>query len=117
MEKSNSKKIPYRTHNALVHHINKCNFMVSILEKRFVKFVWNLLNSENVLFGRICRYSVYDSDTTMGENMRYFMYKYNLLYDDWFSDLNNIYIKIEGHVHNITKHDDVCVCCCNQGIV
>ena len=45
----------------------------------------------------------------MGENMRYFMYKYNLMYDDWYSDLNNIYIKIETHVHNITKLDDVCV--------
>ena len=45
----------------------------------------------------------------MGENMRYFMYRYNFLRDDWFNDLNNIYIKIEAHVHNITKLDDVCV--------
>ena len=45
----------------------------------------------------------------MGENIRYFMYKYNLVYDDWFSNLNNIYIKIEAHVHNITELDDVCV--------
>ena len=75
-------KIPYITHNALVHHINICNSIVSILEKRCVKFLWNLLNSDNVLFGRICKYSVYNSDTTMGENMRYFMYKYNLMYDD-----------------------------------
>ena len=102
-------KIPYRTHNALVHHINKCNSIVSILEKRCIKFLWNLLNSDNVLFSRICKYSVYNSDTTMDENMRYFMYKYNLMYDDWFSDLNNIYIKIKAHVHNITKLDDVCV--------
>ena len=27
-------KIPYRTHNALVHHIDKCNSIVSILEKK-----------------------------------------------------------------------------------
>ena len=40
----------------------------------------------------------------MGENMRYFMYKYDQLYDDWFNDLNNIYI-----LHNITKLDDSCV--------
>ena len=26
-------KIAYRTYSALVHHINKCNFIVSILEK------------------------------------------------------------------------------------
>ena len=28
----------------------------------------------------------------MGGNIRYFTYKYNILYDDWFNDLNNIYI-------------------------
>ena len=81
--------------------------MVSILEKICVKFLGNLLNSDNVVFSRICKYSFYNSNTTIGENMRYFMYKYNLMYDDWFHDLNNIYIKIEAHVHNITKLDDV----------
>ena len=59
------------------------------------------------MFNRICKYSFYNSNTTIGENMRYFMYKYNLMYDDWFHDLNNIYIKIEAHIHNITKLDDV----------
>ena len=29
--------------------INKCNSIVNILEKRCIKFLWNLLNSENVL--------------------------------------------------------------------
>ena len=84
-------------------------FYSQYFRKKCVKFLWNLLNSDNVLFSRICKYSVYNSDTTMGENMRYFMYKYNLMYDDWFSDLNNVYIKIEALVHNITKLDDVCV--------
>ena len=52
----------------------------------------------------------------MGKNMRYFMYKYNLLYNDWVNYLKNIYIQIEAHVHNITKLDDVCGWS-NQGIV
>ena len=34
----------------------------------------------------------------MGENIRYFTYKYNILYDDWFNNLNNIYIKINAHI-------------------
>ena len=84
-------------------------FYSQYFRKKCVKFLWNLLNSDNVLFSRICKYFVYNSDTTMGENMRYFMYKYNLMYDDWFSDLNDVYIKIEALVHNITKLDDVCV--------
>ena len=34
-------KIPYRTHNALVHLINKCNSIVNILvlEKQCIKFL------------------------------------------------------------------------------
>ena len=79
-------KIPYRTHNALVYLINESNSISIILEKRCVKFLWNLLNSDNVLFRRICRYSIYNSNTTMGENIRYFTYKYNVLYDDWFNN-------------------------------
>ena len=31
------------------------------------------------------------------------------MYDDWFRDLNKIYVKVDGHVHSITKYDDVCL--------
>ena len=102
-------KIPYRTHNALVHLINKCNSIVNILEKRCIKFLWNLLNSENVFFSRICKYSMFNTDSTIGENLKYFIYLYDLLYDDWFRDLNRIYVKVDGHVHSITNYDDVCI--------
>ena len=90
-------KIPYRTHNDLVYLINKCDPIVSILEKRCAKLLWILFNSDNVLFSRICGYSVYNSDTTMGENIRYFMYKYNFLYNDWYGNLSNIYKKMVFH--------------------
>ena len=43
----------------------------------------------------------------MGENIRYFIYKYNILYDDWFNDLNNIYLKIDAHVDNVCNNGDV----------
>ena len=36
-------KIPYRTHNALVHLINECNSISIILEKRCVKFFMELI--------------------------------------------------------------------------
>ena len=53
-------KIPYRTHNALDHLINKCNSIVKILEKRC---------------SRICKYSMCNTNSTIGENIRYFIYK------------------------------------------
>ena len=35
---------------------------------------------------------MHNSDTTIGENVRYFMYKDKIVYNDWFNDLSNIYI-------------------------
>ena len=90
-------KITYRTYNALFHLFNECNSISIILEKRCAKFLWKFLNCDNVLFRRICRYSIHNSNTTMGENVRYSKYKYNILYDEWFNDSNNIYLKIDTH--------------------
>ena len=33
------------------------------------------------------------------------MYKYNLLYSDWYGDLSMIYLKIDAHVHSITNYE------------
>ena len=94
-------KIPYRprTHNSLVHLINKCDFLNCILEKRCVNFSWNLFNSDNVLFSRIIRYSMHNSDTTIGENVRYFI----------INNLSNIYNRIDNQIQLITQLDDICL--------
>ena len=98
-------KIPY----SLVHLINKCDSINCILEKRFVKFLWNSFNSDNVLFSRIIRYSMHNSDTTIGENVRYFMYKYKIVYNDWSNDLSNLYNIIDNQIQLITQLDDICL--------
>ena len=102
-------KTPYRTDNSLVHLINNCVSIDCILENRCVKFLWNLFNSENVLFRRIIRYSMHNSDTTIGENVRYFMYKYKIVYDDWFNDLSNIFNRIDNKIKNTIQLDDICL--------
>ena len=50
-----------------------------------------------------------NTDSIRGENKIYFIYKYDLLYDDWFRDLNRIDVKLDAHVHSITYYDDVCL--------
>ena len=102
-------KTPYRTHNSLVHLINNCDSIDCILEKGCVKFLWNLFNSDNVLFSRIIRYSMHNSDTTIAENVRYFMYKYKIVYDDWFNDLSDIFNTIDSHIQNTTQLYDICL--------
>ena len=45
----------------------------------------------------------------MGENIRYFMYKYNLLNSDWYGDLSNFLKKNDAHVHSINNYDHICI--------
>ena len=33
---------------------------------------------------------MHNSDTTIAENVRYFVYKYKIVYNDGFNDLSNI---------------------------
>ena len=46
-------KLNYRTRCELLHHINECLPIDILLEKRCIKFIWNLLNSEYKLHSRI----------------------------------------------------------------
>ena len=52
---------------------------------------------------------MHNSDTTIGENVRYFMYKYKIVYNDWFNDLSNIYNRIDNQIQLITQLDDICL--------
>ena len=52
---------------------------------------------------------MHNSDTTIGENVMYFMYKYKIVYDDWFNDLSNIFNRIDNQIKNTTQLDDICL--------
>lgn len=88
-----------RTHNTLLHHINDCLPIDILLEKRCIKFIWNLINSDQQLYSRIVHYSLNNCDTPIGENVRYFMHKYQLSYKDWYSSLSHINTKIYRYVN------------------
>ena len=71
-------KLPYRTHNIVLHLINGSLSIDVTLEKRSVKYILNLINGENKLPGSIVKLSLYNNSTTLGEKIRYFMYKYKI---------------------------------------
>ena len=60
---------------------------------------------------------MHNSDTTIGENVRYFMYKYKIVYNDWFNDLCNIFDTIDNHIKDTTQLDDILFSWCYQGVV
>ena len=51
---------------------------------------------------------MHNANSTLCENFRYFMYKYNITNDDWNQNINNIYKKVDLYVNN---HDDRAVEC------
>ena len=59
-----------------------------------------MLNSEDELCNKIVKFSMHNAHNTLGENVRYFICKYNLTLDDWNQNINNIYKKIDMYVNN-----------------
>ena len=47
------------------------------------------------------------------------MYKYKIVYDDWFDDLSNIFNRIDNEIKNTTQLDDLCLAgnCSDSGFV
>ena len=37
------------------------------------------------------------------------MYKYKIVYDDWFNNLSNIFNRIDNQIQIITPLDDICL--------
>ena len=37
------------------------------------------------------------------------MYKYKIVYDDWFNDLSNIFNRIDNQIKNTPQLDDICL--------
>ena len=92
-------------HNKLVHLINKSCSINTVLGKRSIKFIGTLINIPN----QIVKYSLYNCTNIIGENVRYFMNKYDISRDDWNSPINILYNKIDLYSTQHTLLDDICV--------
>ena len=101
-------KLPYRTHNNLLHLINLCLPIDVTLEKRCIKYTWNLINGENKLYDNISKLSLCNNSTTLGENIRYFMYKYKIYDYEWYGSINVIFKKIDSYVLSRLDEDVRC---------
>ena len=87
---------PCRTHNNL---IILCLPIDVTLEKRSIKYIWNLINGENKLYGSIVKSSLYNNLTTLGENICYFMNKCKIYDYEWYDSINHvIFKKIDRYV-------------------
>ena len=100
--------IPYRTHNILVHPIINSYPIDVVLEKCCIKYIWNSINSGCKLHADIVFLSMDNMYSTIGENMRYFMYKYKFSTNDWYRPLSFLDNKIDTYVNSTVNFDIVC---------
>ena len=87
-------RLDNRTHNALINLINGCLPVNLMLEKRCIKFICNLFNSPYELHKSVVKYSFYNGGSTLAENIRYLMYKYDISIDDWDDSLSYVVNKV-----------------------
>ena len=60
-----------------------------------------MFNSGYGIYRTIIKNSLHNRNTTLGENVRYIMHKYNIVFTDWFENINTLYNKIDIYVkHN-----------------
>ena len=60
------------------------------------------MNSDTILFNRTVKHSLIMSSTTLGENIRYFMFKYGIYMSKWYGPLSVLDGKIRKHILNKT---------------
>ena len=107
-------RIDKRTHNLLIHAINNCLPISLLLEKRCIKFIWNLFNSPYAIHKSVVNGSFHNKGSTISENIRYFMYKYDINMYDWGKPLNIVMEKVYAHDK---LHTDVDIQCTANAIV
>ena len=74
--------------------INGCLPINLTLEKRCIKFICNFFNSTHELPKAVAMNRFYNQGSTLAENIRYLMNKYNILIDDWHRPLSYLVRKV-----------------------
>ena len=81
----------------LFMHSNNCLPISLQLGKRCIKFIWNLINSPFAVHKSVINGSFCNKGSTISENIRYFMYKYDINMYDWGKPLNIVMKKVYAY--------------------
>ena len=79
-----------------------------ILEKRCIKFVW-FDNNNYALYSNILRFFLQNGNSTLGENVRYLMHKYDIVNSDWSQTIDILYSKVELYINRLMNINHKCI--------
>ena len=60
-----------------------------------------LYNSKNALYSNMLQFSLQNGNSTMDENVRYLMHKYDIVNSDWSQNINILYSKVELYINRL----------------
>ena len=83
------------------------------LEKRCIKYLLNMINSNCKLYHNIVNLSLNNVSTSIGENLRYFMYKYMIQEYDWYETYSHIKCQIYTHSSEKLRNYFILFVCCS----
>ena len=64
--------------------------------------------SENQLYASMIKYSLTNCDSTLGENIRYLMHKYEFDMHQWYGSITSLFNKIDLYITSHTVIVDRC---------
>ena len=95
-------KLPYRTHNAIVHNLSyNIDFQI---DTRMIKFIHSCLNHSNIVCKSIVLSKLYCIKSTIGSNYKYLSCKYGISQDDWYTNLSQLFKKVNMKCHEEMQH-------------
>ena len=92
----------------ITYCLHNCHPIKVIVEKRCIKFAWSLFNSNYALYSNILRLSLQNGNSTMDENVRYLMHKYDIVNSDWSQNNIILYSKIESYSNRLLNIEHNC---------
>ena len=80
-------KLPNLTHCNLLPVITNCLPFNIILEKRLLKFIWSIINSENLIVKNTFKCALNNRRSVFGKNFRYLVFKYKIQCSSWYKNI------------------------------
>ena len=79
--------------------------------KQFLKFIWSIINSENLIVNNVFKFALNNRRSVLGKNCRYLAFKYKIKCRSWYKNWSYINSCISNFVSNRYNQDVFIVGC------
>ena len=69
---------------------------------------FNYTTSNYASYSNILRFSLQNGNSTLGENVRYLMHKYDIVNSDWIQNIDILYSKVEVYINRLMYINHKC---------